>query len=104
MYPFVEQCSHLFSPAKSEFKYLEFFCFHHCFYNGLWKTNALLWVKKISTIEVRDKCNSDKRVVIVRNATMATCERTHIVGSIGHHNDENGIGWLKKIRDHFLCL
>ena len=39
MDPHVEACEELFSAAKSEFKNLEYFYFHNCIYETLWKNN-----------------------------------------------------------------
>jgi uncharacterized protein len=101
MDPFVELCSQLFSAAKSEFKHLEFFYFHNCIYEGIWKTNALRWEDKTPTMELLHKFNSDYRVIIVGDATMAPYELTHAGGSIEHHNDESGLSWLRRIKEHF---
>jgi uncharacterized protein with von Willebrand factor type A (vWA) domain len=101
MDPYVELCSQLFSAAKSEFKHLEFFYFHNCIYEGVWKTNALRWDEKIPTMELLHKFNGDYRVIIVGDATMAPYELTHAGGSIEHHNDESGISWLRRIKEHF---
>ena len=35
----VKLCEELFSAAKTEFKHLEFFYFHNCLYEGVWKDN-----------------------------------------------------------------
>jgi uncharacterized protein with von Willebrand factor type A (vWA) domain len=39
MDPYIKLCEELFSAATSEFKHLEFFYFHNCPYEGLWKDN-----------------------------------------------------------------
>jgi uncharacterized protein with von Willebrand factor type A (vWA) domain len=39
MDPFIKLCEELFSAATSEFKNLEFFYFHNCLYEGVWKDN-----------------------------------------------------------------
>lgn len=101
MDPYVELCSQLFSAARAEFKHLEFFYFHNCIYEGVWKTNALRWDEKIPTMDVLHKFNGDYRVIIVGDATMAPYELSHSGGSIEHHNDESGITWLKRMREHF---
>src|SRR6202023_2724993 len=35
----IEQVEELFSAAKSEFKHMEYFYFHNCLYEGVWKPN-----------------------------------------------------------------
>jgi len=101
MDPHVELCSQMFSAAKSEFKHLEFYYFHNCIYESVWKSNLLRWEEKIPTLEVLNKFNGDYRVIIVGDATMAPYELTHTGGSIEHYNDESGIAWLKRIKAHF---
>jgi uncharacterized protein with von Willebrand factor type A (vWA) domain len=101
MDPYVELCSQLFSAAKTEFRHLEFYYFHNCIYEGVWKNNALRWDQKIPTMELLHKFNPDYRVIIVGDATMAPYELTHAGGSIEHHNDESGLTWLRRIREHF---
>jgi uncharacterized protein with von Willebrand factor type A (vWA) domain len=36
-------CEELFSAATTEFKNLEFFYFHNCLYEGVWKDNRRRW-------------------------------------------------------------
>src|SRR3546814_5541852 len=36
---YVRLCEELFSAATTEFKNLEFFYFHNCLYEGVWKDN-----------------------------------------------------------------
>lgn len=101
MDPHIELCSELFSAAKAEFKHLEFYYFHNCIYESVWKNNELRWDEKIPTLDVLHKYNSDYKVIIVGDATMSPYELTHVGGSIEHHNDESGISWLSKIKEHF---
>ena len=35
----VQGCERLFSAARSEFKYLEYYYFHNCFYESVWRDN-----------------------------------------------------------------
>ncbi len=101
MDPYIELCSQMFSAAKSEFKHLEFYYFHNCIYESVWKNNALRWNEKIPTIDLLHKYNGDYKVIIVGDATMSPYELTHVGGSIEHHNDESGLSWLTKIKTHF---
>src|SRR5512134_446499 len=39
MDPHVEVCEELFSAARSEFKHLEYFYFHNCLYERVWRDN-----------------------------------------------------------------
>ena len=51
----VKMCEELFSAAKTEFKHLEFFYFHNCLYEGVWKDNRRRHDEKIPTWDVLNK-------------------------------------------------
>lgn len=101
MDPHVEVCSQLFSAAKAEFKHMEFYYFHNCIYESVWKNNLLRWNDKIPTFDIIHKFNSDYRVIIVGDATMSPYELSHAGGSVEHYNDESGVVWLKRMKDKF---
>ena len=46
----IELCSRLFSAAKYEFKHLEFYYFHNCIYERLWKDNIRRWQEQIPNL------------------------------------------------------
>lgn len=104
MDPHVEVCEQLFSSAKSEFKHLEYFYFHNCIYESVWRNNAMRWDEKIPTLDLLHKYNSDYRVIIVGDATMSPYEITTIGGSIEHYNDEAGATWIKRLTDKYPYL
>lgn len=101
MDPYVDLCSQIFSAAKSEFKHLEFYYFHNCIYENVWKDNSLRWTDRVPVFDILHKFNGDYRVIIVGDATMSPYELSHSGGSVEHYNDESGITWLKRIRAHF---
>jgi Uncharacterized protein conserved in bacteria len=45
----IRVCEELFSAARTEFKHLEFFYFHNCLYEKLWKDNRRRHVDTFST-------------------------------------------------------
>lgn len=104
MDPHVEVCEQLFSSAKSEFKHLEYFYFHNCIYESVWRNNAMRWDEKVPTLDILHKYNSDYRVIIVGDATMSPYEITTIGGSIEHYNDEAGATWIKRLTDKYPYL
>lgn len=101
MDPYVEVCEQLFSAAKSELKHLEFFYFHNCVYESLWKDNILRYNDRIPTFDVLHKFNQDYRVIFVGDATMSPYELTALGGSVEHYNDESGITWLQRFIQKF---
>ena len=96
MDPYVELCEQLFSAAKSELKHLEFFYFHNCVYESIWKDNNMRYSDRIPTFEILHKFNQDYRVIFVGDATMSPYELTAQGGSVEHYNDETGIAWLQR--------
>jgi uncharacterized protein with von Willebrand factor type A (vWA) domain len=101
MDPYVELCEQLFSAAKSELKHLEFFYFHNCIYESVWKDNHLRYSDRIPTFEVLHKFNNDYRVIFVGDATMSPYELTALGGSVEHYNDETGVVWLQRFVQKF---
>ena len=100
----IKLCEELFSAARSEFKHLEYFYFHNCLYESVWKDNHRRHVDRIATADVLHKFPRDYKVVIVGDATMSPYEITHPGGSVEHMNEEPGAVWLKRIVDTYEHL
>ena len=94
----VELCSRLFSAARHEFKHLEFYYFHNCIYEAVWKDNARRFSERIPTFSVLNKYNGDYRCIIVGDASMSPWELVYPNGSVEHNNDEPGLRWLERIK------
>tara|TARA_B100000963_G_scaffold358211_1_gene382324 strand:- start:1271 stop:2452 length:1182 start_codon:yes stop_codon:yes gene_type:complete len=101
MDPFVKVCEELFSAAKSEFKNLEYYYFHNCIYESVWKDNLRRNDERIKTQEILNKFNKNHKILIVGDASMAPYELTNPGGSIEHWNNESGEEWIKKINSYF---
>ncbi len=97
----IELCSRLFSAAKYEFKHMEFYYFHNCVYERLWKDNERRWQEQIPTFEILHKYNSDYKCIIVGDASMSPWELVYPNGSVEHHNEEPGFQWMQRIKEHF---
>jgi len=97
-------CEELFSAARSEFKHMEYFYFHNCLYEGVWKDNRRRNQEKIPTWEVLHKYPHDYKVVIVGDATMSPYEITYPGGSVEHWNEEPGAMWLYRLTDIYERL
>ena len=92
----VKMCEELFSAAKTEFKHLEFFYFHNCLYEGVWKDNRRRHNEKIPTWDVLNKYPGDWRAIFVGDATMSPYEVTMPGGSVEHWNEEAGAVWMRR--------
>lgn len=92
----VKMCEELFSAARTEFRHLEFFYFHNCLYEGVWKDNRRRHTEKIPTWDLLHKYPADWRAIFVGDATMSPYEVTMPGGSVEHWNEEAGAVWLKR--------
>jgi uncharacterized protein len=97
MDPHIRVCEELFSAARAEFKHLEFFYFHNCVYESLWKNNRRRNAERIDTWTVLHTYPHDYKVIFVGDAAMSPFELTHEGGSVEHWNAEPGITWLQRI-------
>ncbi|MEL6866701.1 MAG: VWA domain-containing protein, partial [Bacteroidota bacterium] len=97
----VELCERLFSAARHEFKHLEFYYFHNCVYESVWRDNQRRYSDRLSTLELIYKYNKDYKLIFVGDACMSPYELYYRGGSVEHYNDESGIGWLRKLKAHF---
>ncbi|MBM3486863.1 MAG: VWA domain-containing protein [Alphaproteobacteria bacterium] len=91
----------LFSAARGELKHLEYFYFHNCLYERVWRSNKRGYNEFTDTWEVLNTYGPDYKVIFVGDATMSTYEITEIGGSIEHWNEETGETWLDRVLTAF---
>ncbi|WP_127521227.1 VWA domain-containing protein [Mesorhizobium sp. Z1-4] len=91
----------LFSAARAEFRQLEYFYFHNCLYEGLWKDNRRRHAEVTPTLDVLHKYGSDYKVVFVGDASMSPYEIAYPGGSVEHWNAEPGAVWLNRVLEHW---
>ncbi|WP_417594738.1 vWA domain-containing protein [Parasphingorhabdus sp.] len=101
MDPFIKLCEELFSAATSEFKNLEFFYFHNCPYEGLWKDNRRRFSERTNTWDVLHKYGHDYKLIFVGDASMSPYEITHPGGSVEHFNEEAGVTWMQRLTNTY---
>jgi uncharacterized protein with von Willebrand factor type A (vWA) domain len=97
----VKICEELFSATRTEFKHLEYFYFHNCVYETVWKDNRRRHSERIDTLEVLRTYPSDYKVIFVGDATMSPYEITYPGGSVEHWNEEAGAVWLQRFTDTY---
>jgi uncharacterized protein with von Willebrand factor type A (vWA) domain len=101
MDPFIKLVEELFSAATSEFKNLEFFYFHNCLYEGVWKDNSPPLVAAHKTWDVLHKYGHDYKVIFVGDAAMSPYEISHPGGSVEHFNERRGRAvWMQRVRQY----
>lgn len=104
MDPHIKVCEELFSAARTEFKHMEYFYFHNCLYETVWKDNRRRNTEKIATWDVMHKYPHDYKVVFVGDATMSPYEITYPGGSVEHWNEEPGAHWLLRMSEIYPSL
>ena len=97
MDPHVKVCEELFSAAHTEFKHMDFFYFHNCVYESVWKNNRRRNAERIDTRKVLHTYPHDYKVIFIGDASMSPFELTHEGGSVEHWNEEAGAVWLTRI-------
>ena len=66
----VKQCEELFSAVKSEFKQLEYFYFHNCIYDIVWRYDGPSVHVHYPLRQIMNKYGKDYKLIIVGDATM----------------------------------
>lgn len=97
MNPHVRLCEQLFSAARAEFKHLEYYYFHNCVYETLWRDNRRRRTEGIPTTEVLHKYSADYKLIFVGDASMSPYEVAYAGGSVEHWNEEPGALWLQRL-------
>ena len=97
----IRQTEELFSAARSEFKHLEFYYFHNCVYDFVWKNNRRRHAERFPTWDILRKYNADYRLIIVGDATMSPYEVLQPGGSVEYNNEEPGAVWLRRLVERF---
>lgn len=97
----IAQIEELFSAAKTEFKNMEFYYFHNCVYDYLWKNNHRRHSEKFPTWDVLRKYTPDTKLIFVGDATMSPYEILQAGGSVEYNNEEAGATWLQRFTSHF---
>ncbi len=97
----IRVCEELFSAARGEFKHLEYFYFHNCVYERVWKNNRRRKETELSTLELLRTYGPDYKLIFVGDASMSPYEILMQGGSVEHWNDEAGNVWLHRLTSHY---
>lgn len=93
----VQVCRELFSAARAEFKHLEYFYFHNCVYETVWRDNRRRRDERVATWDVMHTYGHDYKLIFVGDATMSPYEILLPNGSVEHMNAEPGSLWLQRL-------
>lgn len=98
---YIYECQQLFQAVRSEFKHLEFYYFHNCVYEGVWKDNKRRRQEQTPLPELLRTYGSDYKLIFVGDATMGPYEIAYPGGSVEHWNEEPGQVWLERLLHHY---
>lgn len=93
----IKICEELFSAARTEFKHLEYFYFHNCLYERVWRENRRRWQETTPTWQVLHTYPHDYKVIFVGDASMSPYEIVQPGGSVEHMNEESGEVWMRRV-------
>jgi uncharacterized protein len=96
MDPYIKLVEELFSATKTEFKHLEYFYFHNCLYEGVWRDNTRRWSDQMATWDILNTYGPDYKCIFVGDASMSPYEIAYAGGANEHWNPEAGQVWLNR--------
>ena len=97
----ITRTEELFSASKTEFKNMEFYYFHNCVYDYLWKNNRRRHAERFPTWDILRKYTPDTKLIFVGDATMSPYEILQPGGSVEYNNEEAGAEWLQRFTHQF---
>ena len=93
----VRVCQELFSASHTEFKHLEYFYFHNCVYDRVWKDNRRRHNETIPLMQIMHKYGHDHKLIFVGDASMSPYEIMMPGGAVEHWNEEAGADWMGRL-------
>ncbi len=97
----IARTEELFSASKTEFKNMEFYYFHNCVYDYIWKNNRRRHAERFPTWDILRKYPPDTKLILVGDATMSPYEILQPGGSVEYNNEEAGAVWLQRFTSTF---
>lgn len=91
----------LFSATRTEFKHLEYYYFHNCLYERVWRQDKRGYNEWMPTWDVMNTYGPDYKVIFVGDATMSPFEISEVGGSIEHWNEEPGEMWMRRMLEMY---
>jgi hypothetical protein len=94
----------LFSACRTEFKHMEYFYFHNCVYDNVWRDSSRRHSDRTPLADVMHKYGPDYKLIFVGDATMSPYEILQPNGSIEYSNTEAGAVWLRRLADAYPSM
>ena len=96
-----KSCEQVFSAAKSEFKSLDYFYFHNCIYENIWKNNIRRHSEFLETENLLRIYSKNTKLIFIGDALMSPYEITYPGGSVEHWNEKPGVFYVNKLVNYF---
>ena len=96
-----KSCEQVFSAAKSEFKSLDYFYFHNCVYENIWKNNNRRHSEYFETENLLRTYSKNTKLIFIGDALMSPYEITYPGGSVEHWNEKPGVFYINKLVNYF---
>ena len=96
-----KSCEQVFSAAKSEFKSLDYFYFHNCIYENLWKNNNRRHSEYLETENLLRIYSKNTKLIFIGDALMSPYEITYPGGSVEHWNEKPGVFYINRLVNYF---
>ena len=93
----IQNVEKLFNAAQNVFKNLNYFYFHNCIYEAVWKNNSRRWEERFSTEQIIRTYGKEYKCIFVGDAAMSPYEILMLGGGNEHFNDETGKVWLERV-------
>ncbi len=97
----IKVCEELFSASRTEFKHLEYFYFHNCVYDYVWRDGHRRHAERTPTMDVIHTYGPDYKLIFVGDATMSPYEIIQPGGAIEYLNEEPGADWLRRLLETY---
>src|SRR5258708_7215879 len=82
---------------KRAFKKLDYFYYHNCPYESLWRDAWRRQVEKTPTMQVLHTYDASYKLIFVGDASMSPYEIVQPGGSVEHWNEEAGQVWMHRL-------
>ena len=96
-----KSCEQVFSAAKSEFKSLDYFYFHNCIYENIWKNNNRRHSEYLETENLLRIYSKNTKLIFIGDALMSPYEITYPGGSVEHWNEKPGVFYINRLVNYF---
>lgn len=99
MAPHVKQCEELFSAVRAEFKQLEYFYFHNCVGDSVWRYSGTHLLLHYPIHYLINKFGKDYKLIVVGDASMSPVEM--LDRDNGHFILDSGANRIRLLLSHY---